>query len=748
MRLLKTKADDLVYLAPLLCFGFAWLVGHFDWFQRFEWRTLDWRTQVRAEMGQSSPDERIQVIGIGDRSTTNIEPWPFRRSYHAQFQLLAAHEKPAVLVWDIIYQNRIDVNGTPLDAASDDDFSGTTRVLHEDGIPVVFAAVSGPDPTGDSLAQLGSTRAITRIEGDIGLLSGDPELTMPFPGLREYGYFGTVDAPRGAGGIVRRMPMLIRVGPKVFPSLSLQSAMQYWRIEVEDLKVVMGDAIYLGPKADGRTVPIDENGMMLINFRYETMTSDDPLGVEFTTLEYFDQLVALHQKYVVENPESRPPVSMQEKIVIVGEFSTDTGPSPRSDQSPLVLLHANVLNSILQNDFVSLANPPAVWSGALAWCYLSLILLRKRSIVILVLFTLLSSAGFVWLCFATWIDQSLWIPMSAPLLGFGMLQFAVITQRVISEQLAKAQVRAMFGSYVSPIVVNQMVAAETQPELGGIDEEITAYFSDIQSFSTFSEVLSTTQLVELLNEYLTACTDIIQEQGGTLDKYIGDAVVAIFGAPVKQTEHAFKACLTTQLVQKRLGELRQKWRSEGDKWPGLVHQMRTRIGLNTGVCMIGNMGSRTRFNYTMMGDNVNLAARMESGAKSWGVYTMVTDSTKSACESFGGDRLVFRALGKIQVQGRSRPVPIHEVVGLKEDLTEDIRTCLTVFAEGLDAFFARDWEKARELFERSARFEPNQPDLTRGIKTNPSLIYLKRAEAMKIVPPAENWDGVFRMTEK
>ncbi len=200
MRIRLTKADDLVFLAPLLCFGFAWLVSHFEWFQRFEWRTLDWRTQVRAELGQPPPDERILVVGIGDRSTNNIEPWPFRRSYHAQLQMLMANEDPAVVVWDIIYQNRIDANGDALDPLSDEDFSFSTQQLAQAGIPVVFAAVSGPDPTGDRLDQSGSTRPLMNIEGPVDQISGDVELTMPFPGIREHGYWGMVDAPRGGRG--------------------------------------------------------------------------------------------------------------------------------------------------------------------------------------------------------------------------------------------------------------------------------------------------------------------------------------------------------------------------------------------------------------------------------------------------------------------------------------------------------------------------------------------------------------------
>jgi adenylate cyclase len=318
----------------------------------------------------------------------------------------------------------------------------------------------------------------------------------------------------------------------------------------------------------------------------------------------------------------------------------------------------------------------------------------------------------------------------------------MISRRLLAEQRAKAQIKGMFGTYVSPALVNRMVESGESPQLGGHEDEITAYFSDIQGFSTFSEKLPPDRLVELMNEYLTACTDIVQEEGGTLDKYIGDAVVAMFGAPIGLPDHAFRACVATQRVQKKLLELRVKWQSEGDKWPAIVWRMQSRIGLNSGNCIIGNMGSRTRFNYTMMGDNVNLAARMESQAKSWGVYTMCADATKLACEQHGGDRVVFRPLGQIVVMGRSRPVPFHEIVGLKEDVTPETLECLRLFAEGLARYYARDWDGAVALFERSQLLEPNIPGKTPGVSSNPSLVFADLARAYREHPPAEGWDGV------
>jgi len=252
-----------------------------------------------------------------------------------------------------------------------------------------------------------------------------------------------------------------------------------------------------------------------------------------------------------------------------------------------------------------------------------------------------------------------------------------------------------------------------------------------------------------MNEYLTACTDIVQEEGGTLDKYIGDAVVAMFGAPLALPDHAYRACVATQRVHKKLGELREKWRSEGKRWPEIVWQMQSRIGLNSGVCTIGNMGSRTRFNYTMMGDNVNLAARMESGAKSWGVYTMCAEATKAACVQHGGDRVVFRPLGRIVVKGRTQAVPIYEIVGLKEDVTDKTRECIALFEQGLKKYYARNWNGALELFAKSRELEPNVPGVTPGVVSNPSLVYLEKVvpEAIE-TPPPEDWDGRYVMKEK
>jgi adenylate cyclase len=338
--------------------------------------------------------------------------------------------------------------------------------------------------------------------------------------------------------------------------------------------------------------------------------------------------------------------------------------------------------------------------------------------------------------------------MSAPIGSTILTSLVAVGWQLIEEEKQKGRIKGMFGTYVSPQLVDRMVASGEEPQLGGHEAEITPYFSDIQRFSAFSEKLPPAKLVELMNEYLTACTDIVLAQGGALDKYIGDAVVAMFGGLVPLKDHALRACVASQLVHRRLRELREKWRSEGDKWPEIVWRMQSRIGLNSGLATVGNMGSHARFNYTMMGDNVNLAARMESAAKEYGVFTMVTEATKLGCVQQGGDRVVFRYLDRIVVMGRTMPVPIYEVVGLKEDVTAQTSEGLGLFDQGIARYLAQDWDGATALFRRSAELEPNQPGVTPGVENNPSFALITRCHFMRLHPPGPNWNGVYVMTRK
>ncbi|MFY9922915.1 MAG: adenylate/guanylate cyclase domain-containing protein [Opitutaceae bacterium] len=444
----------------------------------------------------------------------------------------------------------------------------------------------------------------------------------------------------------------------------------------------------------------------------------------------------------------------KDAVVLIGPVDPliqDIAPTPMDDIAvPRVGVHGNLFKTIMSGAY--LRRLPEWGAYALIFGLSSIVSMLAiagggRAVFAKIMAGLIL-VGYVAIAFQLFKTGNFIIPVVAPIGATFMTSFVGLGWQIVEEQKQKGRIKGMFGAYVAPALVARMVDSGEEPKLGGIEENITGYFSDIQSFSSFSEKLSPSRLVELMNEYLTACTDIVQAEGGTLDKYIGDAVVAIYGAPLALPDHPLRASVAALRVHRRVSELREKWRHEGDRWPDIVLNLQTRIGLNTGPAVVGNMGSHTRFNYTMMGDNVNIAARMESGAKSWGVYSMCTESTRSECERIGAGRVVFRALGRIIVKGRTQPLPIHELVALAEDATDPIRQCIATFEQGLARYYARDWDGAIGLFRRSEALEPNGPGRAPGSQSNPSQIYIRIAEGFRIHPPPEQWDGVFEMKEK
>lgn len=318
----------------------------------------------------------------------------------------------------------------------------------------------------------------------------------------------------------------------------------------------------------------------------------------------------------------------------------------------------------------------------------------------------------------------------------------------IHAQYEKSRIKGMFGAYLSPALVNRMIASGVAPKLGGEQVSLTAFFSDVQDFSSFSEILAPEQLVAIMNEYLGAMTGIIEENSGTLDKYVGDAVVAMFGAPLRLQDHAHRACVCAIRMQNRLTELRAEWASRGDRWPPEVRAMRMRIGLGTGLAIVGNMGSAKRFNYTMMGDTVNLAARCESGAKSAGVYTLVTDETAEAARAAPGEAILFRRIDRWRVKGRDSVVTVHEVVDFEDAASPETKECVRLYEAALELYFQRKFAEARELFEKARPLEPLRPGRDPGVAHTPSEIMSGRCAEMLANPPPADWDGVYDMKTK
>lgn len=437
----------------------------------------------------------------------------------------------------------------------------------------------------------------------------------------------------------------------------------------------------------------------------------------------------------------------KDKIIFLGPVDPqlkDVAPTPfETAPVPKVGMHANLLRTIQDEAYIYRVGPIlafattaavallvsvlALWSGA------GRALTRIASVLVIVCYV-----PVVFYCFAA---HQLVVPLIAPV-GAGMTAaLCTMLLKLGSEEWQRRRIKSLFGAYVSPELVDEMVDAQRDPELGGTEAEITALFSDVEGFSTLSEKLHPDELVTLMNEYLSAMTDVLHVEGGTLDKYIGDAIVTMFGMPLPVPDHAARACLGALRMQERHAQLRAEWRASG-KWPEDVGRMRTRIGMNTGFAVIGNMGSKVRFNYTMMGDTVNLAARCESGAKSYGVYTMLSAETlKEALRTLPD--LFYRKLDRIVVKGRSEPVEIYELWDQTID-RDQAEACKALYEVALEIYFSGNWQVALDKFRESEALEPLQ-----GVgPTTPSAVLAARCELFVRGGAPDDWDGVYRMQNK
>jgi adenylate cyclase len=433
----------------------------------------------------------------------------------------------------------------------------------------------------------------------------------------------------------------------------------------------------------------------------------------------------------------------RDKVVFVGPVDPqlkDLAPTPfNRDPAPKVGFHANLYRTIQDEAYIRRVG----LSGTIA-----LVSILSLAVSLLALgrglprtLSAILFGGYVLAAFLSFGVGNWVLPLVAPLASTVTAASSVIFLKLGSEEWQRRRIKNLFGAYVSPELVNDMVESQRDPELGGTKAEVTALFSDVEGFSSLSEQLSPERLVALMNEYLGAMTETFQTYQGTLDKYIGDAIVTMFGMPYPVKDHAARACLSAIAMQERHSQLRKKWAESGD-WPQDVVNMRTRIGVNTGIAVIGNMGSEMRFNYTMMGDSVNLAARCESGAKSYGVYTMVTASTLEAALREGAE-LNYRKLDRIVVKGRSQPVEVYELWDSSLDPSA-AESCRSVYEAALEQYFAGQWGEALAGFEKCEALEPART----YAPTTPSAVLAIRCREFAVNGGPGEWDGAYRMTTK
>ncbi len=328
------------------------------------------------------------------------------------------------------------------------------------------------------------------------------------------------------------------------------------------------------------------------------------------------------------------------------------------------------------------------------------------------------------ICLFLFCQVNLWIP---PVLLSGALSL-VYVGNVLSHYLIEVRekrwLRHAFGRYVSPHVVESIIRNPEHCRLGGELTEVTVLFADLFQFTAISEEMAPEDLIGILNEYFAPLTQIILSHQGTLDKYIGDAIMAFWGAPVSTPDHALKACSAALKMQEEMRVLQSDWQARN------LPAFRARVGLHSGPVVAGNVGSRERFNYTVMGDTVNLASRLEGINKHYGTEILMSESTYRQV----ADRFLVRELDTVQAKGRVQPVIIYELLGLKQENV--MPAWLSLFAAGRAAYLARQWEQAASQFEAVLRLKPDD---------TPSTLYIRRCQAYLRHPPSADWQGVHGM---
>jgi adenylate cyclase len=564
-----------------------------------------------------------------------------------------------------------------------------------------------------------------------------------------WGHVGLIDT---VGNDVRYVPFFAKTSNHTYLPMSLKLALIYWGLPASAVSIE-SDSLVVTKDDDSSVVsiPLRMGQMMEPNWFGAWMEKDHHASLVHV-MAFAQALESGTEEQKELAREFFAP--FRDSVVLIGPVDPllkdiSLMPLNGSHSVPRVAVHGNLLKTLLSERFIE---RPPVWVNCaliflLGFVAASFSIVPQRFNGFARICGALAVIVYIAAAFFFFSTHDLIIPLVAPLGAALSCTFCGALIHLSSERKQKRRIKEMFGTYLSPSLVEKMVESGDEPKLGGIDAEVTAFFSDVQGFSGFSELLTPQQLVALMNEYLTAMTDILMEQGCYVDKYIGDAIVGIFNSPVALEKHALKACVTTQLLQKRLAELRIKWASETDKWPPFVSRMQMRIGMNTGRATVGNMGSEKRFNYTMMGDMVNLAARCESGAKSYGVYTMITGETKRAAEA-GGDDCVFRFLDKIIVKGRSEPAEMYEVVCLREDFDPEMQECIALYADGFEHYRAQRWSAALDCFGRSAALERNRPERNPDSPTTPSLTMIERVHHLMNTPLPTDWNGVYAMKSK
>jgi len=427
----------------------------------------------------------------------------------------------------------------------------------------------------------------------------------------------------------------------------------------------------------------------------------------------------------------------EDKDVMASAFAK--GERKGDNQINGVEFHANIIQDILSNNYLYPQSKESellviLFLTAISFYISSFIRKIKLRIGFLVeaanfIFVLFFIYGIYELSIFLFIHNKLVIAIVSPSFAIVIGYFSSTAYHFLLERQQNVIIKGMFSQYVSKDVVNQLLINPDKLRLGGERKNLSILFSDIAGFTTFAEKKQPEELVSFINEFLNAMTEIILSHNGTLDKYLGDAVMAFWGAPVEVKDHAYQACVTALQMQEKLVEMREKWTSSGET------PIRIRIGINTGDVIVGNIGGEKRFDYTVLGDNVNLASRLEGANKEYATNIMISDATYDCCK----EKILARELDVILVKGKNKPTKVYELISIVGDKkAEEAVEKMDFYFQALELYRQKSFEPALDYFKRSYE----------KLGDYPSKVYIQRCEFYLKNPPDKNWDGVFEMRNK
>jgi adenylate cyclase len=752
----------------------------FEFIQRLELATLDVRFQYRPQRF-AHPDSRIVVIDIDQRAQEVLGRWPFSRTNFAQMLDILHAGGAKVAAFDITF-SKPDQSAAPVRALLSE--LETRKKRGEDVDPKVLGEVQrlaatfdadkqfaaaihrfGPVILGNyflfTVADLRGVEAATldAYANQIAFFAYPPavalnpktqqqeklhmldafatadlvpqgaeanldQLTSALYG--DYSWTGFFNMPPDSDGIIRRTTLVLPYGRSknpnewdIYPSLDVMAARAFLGPPAQDTSLVygpqgiveirFGKALLLHP--DGR-------GQMMINYQGPA-----------NTFAHYSIVDVLQNKFT--------PGAFQGKIVLIGATATGIGdlrgtPYGGTDY-PGVEIHANVIDNILNQRFLKYGFHQALvdvllilFFGVPVGIWMALVQPRWMWFGVGLLIPLVAVDYGAFL-------HGWWLNFTVPAMTLTGNVLLVSLYRALFEEKEKRKVRSAFGQYLSPEVIRRLLV---NPRLVDPKKtDITVMFSDIRGFTTISEKLDAQELALFLNQYLSDMTRIVFKNNGTLDKYIGDAVMAFWGAPFEEEGHAARACNAALEMMKRVRELQKQWETQGKP------SLEIGIGLNTGVASVGNMGSALRYGYTALGDAVNLSSRLEGLNKDYGTHIIANETTYQAAKDQG---FVFRELDLMRVKGKLQPVTIYQLMGRQADFAnggsaENLRLQLEMFARARELYRTRQWQAAQSTFQELLDKWPND---------GPARVYLERCREYAADAPPPEWDGVFVMTHK